>query len=384
MASRSSIKRSCNIGVSKAQIAGCHLSIYEIIYKQVDPSGKGTIPGITAAKFLKKSGLKESLLHKVWSLSDYDTSGTLDKKGFFVALKLIACAQNDIIFDIDTLDDVLVKELTPPIFDMETPKPKPTAEPVKDEGKKRTSSTSSSSRPSSTSTAPATGAAGESSSSSKRKSRKSSSAGPGATPAKDVPWSISKEDKAKYDGLFKTLHPRGGPSSAVVSGDKIKPFLVNTKLDVKVLAKIWDYSDIDKDGALDSDEFAMTMHLVQSALKGEKIPAALPLHLIPPSKRKAAKINGLPIKYPSVDENAQAEDPFNGMSPLHWVVTDTDKKLYDQTFKKCDEDKDGYVNGTEIKGVFLQWKTGSRAICFSDVVGQADAFRSGTAEEARS
>ena len=37
--------------------------------------------GITAAKFLKKSGLKESLLHKIWSLSDYDTSGTLDKKG---------------------------------------------------------------------------------------------------------------------------------------------------------------------------------------------------------------------------------------------------------------------------------------------------------------
>ena len=34
--------------------------------------------------------------------------------------------------------------------------------------------------------------------------------------------------------------------------------------------------------------------------------------------------------------------------------TDADKKLYDQTFKKCDEDKDGYVNGTEIKGVFLQ------------------------------
>ena len=42
--------------------------------------------------------------------------------GFFVALKLIACAQNDIPFDIDSLDEVLVKELTPPMFDMETPK----------------------------------------------------------------------------------------------------------------------------------------------------------------------------------------------------------------------------------------------------------------------
>ena len=42
--------------------------------------------------------------------------------GFFVALKLIACAQNDIPFDIDSLDEVLVKELTPPMFDMETAK----------------------------------------------------------------------------------------------------------------------------------------------------------------------------------------------------------------------------------------------------------------------
>lgn len=380
MASRSSTKRSCNIGVSKAQIAGCHLSIYEILYKQVDPAGKGTIPGITAAKFLKKSGLKESLLHKIWSLSDYDTSGTLDKKGFFVALKLIACAQNDIPFDIDSLDEVMVKELTPPMFDMETPKPKP-AESEKEETKKK-SSTTSSSRPSSTSTAPSSSAAPESSSSSsKRKSRKSSSsssAPPASSAYKDLPWSISKEDKAKYDGLFKTLNPRGGPSSAVVSGDKIKPFLVNTKLDVKVLAKIWDYSDIDKDGALDSEEFAMTMHLVQTALKGDKIPSALPLELIPPSKRKAAKINGLPIKYPSVEDDAPVEDPFNGMSPLHWVVTDADKKLYDQTFKKCDEDRDGYVNGTEIKGVFLQWKVGSRTIRARHVVGQTNAVWSRT------
>jgi len=176
----------------------------------------------------------------------------LDKKGFFVALKLIACAQNDIPFDIDSLDEVLVKELTPPMFDMETPKPKP-AESEKEETRKKSSTTS-------TSTAPSSSAAPESSSSSsKRKSRKSSSsssAPPASSAYKDLPWSISKEDKAKYDGLFKTLNPRGGPSSAVVSGDKIKPFLVNTKLDVKVLAKIWDYSDIDKDGALDSEEFA--------------------------------------------------------------------------------------------------------------------------------
>ena len=32
-------------------------------------------------------------------------------------------------------------------------------------------------------------------------------------------------------------------------------------------------------------------------------------------------LSGLPIKYPSVEDDAPVEDPFNGMSPLHWVVT---------------------------------------------------------------
>jgi len=37
-----------------------------------------------------------------------------------------------------------------------------------------------------------------------------------------------------------------------------------------------------------------------------------------------------------------------------WVVSAADKALFDQTFKKADQDLDGFVNGLEIKDIFLQ------------------------------
>jgi len=37
-----------------------------------------------------------------------------------------------------------------------------------------------------------------------------------------------------------------------------------------------------------------------------------------------------------------------------WVVNDADKARYDEMFEKADTDKDGYVNGAEIKGIFLK------------------------------
>lgn len=44
-------------------------------------------------------------------------------------------------------------------------------------------------------------------------------------------------------------------------------------------------SDIDRDGMLDADEFALAMHLINIKLDGNDLPAELPDHLVPPSKR---------------------------------------------------------------------------------------------------
>lgn len=61
--------------------------------------------------------------------------------------------------------------------------------------------------------------------------------------------------------------------------------MVKSKLPNSVLGKIWKLSDIDKDGFLDEDEFALAMHLIHVKIDGHDLPAELPAHLVPPSKR---------------------------------------------------------------------------------------------------
>ena len=60
---------------------------------------------------------------------------------------------------------------------------------------------------------------------------------------------------------------------------------MKSKLQNNVLGKIWKLSDVDKDGMLDSDEFALAMHLINIKMEGNDLPQKLPEHLIPPSKR---------------------------------------------------------------------------------------------------
>ena len=46
--------------------------------------------------------------------------------------------------------------------------------------------------------------------------------------------------------------------------------MIKSKLPNNVLGKIWKLSDVDKDGMLDSDEFALAMHLINVKLDGEE------------------------------------------------------------------------------------------------------------------
>lgn len=49
--------------------------------------------------------------------------------------------------------------------------------------------------------------------------------------------------------------------------------------------RLWDLSDIDKDGCLDISEFAVCMHLRAMCREGEQIPVQLPKDMVPPVKR---------------------------------------------------------------------------------------------------
>lgn len=68
--------------------------------------------------------------------------------------------------------------------------------------------------------------------------------------------------------------------------------MVKSRLPNPVLAKVWRLADVDQDGALDSDEFALAMHLINIKLDGYDMPDDLPEHLIPPSKKQALMNGG--------------------------------------------------------------------------------------------
>ncbi|XP_061173247.1 EH domain-containing protein 3-like [Saccostrea echinata] len=94
-------------------------------------------------------------------------------------------------------------------------------------------------------------------------------------------WVVN-QNKMEYDEEFDKLNPINGK----ITGAAAKQAMVKSKLPNSVLGKIWKLADIDKDGMLDTDEWALANHLIKIKLEGHDLPAELPDHLIPPSKKK--------------------------------------------------------------------------------------------------
>lgn len=94
-------------------------------------------------------------------------------------------------------------------------------------------------------------------------------------------WVVNRE-KYKFDNMFDSLNPVDGK----ITGAAAKSEMVKSKLPNSILGKIWKLADVDKDGLLDNDEFALAMHLIDIKLDGHDIPSVLPDHLVPPSKRQ--------------------------------------------------------------------------------------------------
>nr|XP_040134923.1 EH domain-containing protein 2 [Ictidomys tridecemlineatus] len=97
----------------------------------------------------------------------------------------------------------------------------------------------------------------------------------------EAEWVVTK-DKSKYDEIFYNLAPADGK----LSGSKAKTWMVGTKLPNSVLGRIWKLSDVDRDGMLDDEEFALASHLIEAKLEGHGLPTNLPRRLVPPSKRR--------------------------------------------------------------------------------------------------
>ncbi|XP_075167068.1 epidermal growth factor receptor pathway substrate 15 isoform X3 [Haematobia irritans] len=345
------------MNIDFVKLCGKHTPIYEAYYKQMDPKGTGTIEAMAAAKFLKKSGLSDVVLSRVWDLSDPNGKGFLDKPGFFVALKLVSLAQAGHVYNMNNI--YMETEKPPKVGDL--PKIMPPRVPA----------------------APVVTA-------------------PGAAPPTGD-WSIRVIDRLKYEQLFESLKPVGG----MLPGNKVKGVLLDSKLPMDTLGKIWDLADQDKDGNLDKHEFIVAMHLVYKTLEKRTVPDVLPVELrkpgsVPPPKPAPPAIPGAPMPRPVSGEGfgdggfvanfpkdiapppaipipppaIQRVPPVGGpatVGPListdplipigappsvtanaDWVVGPEEYKRFETMFREADRDKDGLVSGLEVKNVFLQ------------------------------
>nr|CAG4643748.1 EOG090X01QX [Lepidurus arcticus] len=93
-------------------------------------------------------------------------------------------------------------------------------------------------------------------------------------------WTIQPEQLAYYTGQFRSLQP---DLHGLLPGTSAKPFFEKSRLPLAELSKIWQLSDVTRDGALSLDEFCTAMHLVVLRRNGIPLPEILPPSLIPAS-----------------------------------------------------------------------------------------------------
>jgi hypothetical protein len=98
----------------------------------------------------------------------------------------------------------------------------------------------------------------------------------------NVSWAVTPEEKASHDQVFRAWDPQG---TGFMSGDKAREIFRQSGLPQQALAQIWSLADIHNQGKLNSDEFAVAMHLIHRTLAGQPIPTMLTPDLIPPSTR---------------------------------------------------------------------------------------------------
>jgi hypothetical protein len=97
-----------------------------------------------------------------------------------------------------------------------------------------------------------------------------------------IPWAITKDEKTRYDSVFKAWD---GFGKGFIGGDVAIEVFGQSGLEKPDLERVWTLADHGNKGRLNMDEFSVAMHLIYRKLNGYPLPAQLPPELVPPSTR---------------------------------------------------------------------------------------------------
>ncbi|OQV06200.1 hypothetical protein CLAIMM_10811 isoform 1 [Cladophialophora immunda] len=224
----------------------------------------GLLSGLLAKQIFEKARLPNEVLGRIWGLSDMQGRGSLDVTEFVIAMHLLASYRSGQMRGVPST-------LPPGLYEAATRRPAARVSSGSRPGSGAIPGVNYSVRPQSPIT------------------RQPQVSTPLSLSAQSTgePWAITPADKARFDSIFATVDRQG---RGFITGEQAVEFFGNARLPEEILAQIWDLADINSEGQLNRDEFAVAMYLIRQQ-RGTKdgrgiLPSTLPPALIPPSMRK--------------------------------------------------------------------------------------------------
>jgi epidermal growth factor receptor substrate 15 len=255
----------------------------------------GVLSGENAKEIFEKARLPNEVLGRIWNLSDTEQRGALNVTEFIIAMHLLASYRTGNM-------KALPNTLPPGLYEAASRRggglPPPPGRPDQASIPRQFSGQQNVPRTASPLRQPPFGP-------------------PAPVQQISNDWLIGPQEKASYDNLFKGVDTMG---RGFITGEQAVRFFSDSGLPEDILAGIWDLADINSEGQLSKDEFAVAMFLIRQQRKGDPLPQTLPSNLIPPTLRNRANqqapaIAPLPPQPKSAADDLFGLDAFSDPTP---------------------------------------------------------------------
>ena len=77
---------------------------YYNLFESLDTKNKGKLDSKEAAAFMKKSNLSKEILTNIWLIASQKSINHIEREEFYVGLRLIALAQNNLPYDVENIE----------------------------------------------------------------------------------------------------------------------------------------------------------------------------------------------------------------------------------------------------------------------------------------
>jgi epidermal growth factor receptor substrate 15 len=235
---------------------------YTNLFERQTLQAGGMLPGDQAKQIFEKSALPNEALGKIWQLADTEQRGALVLTEFVIAMHLLTSIKTGALRGLPNI-------LPAALYEAATRRG-----PVQRQSPTTTGTISAIPRQLSGSAQMRTGSP-----------LGRSPLGPQAAGSQSD-WLITPAEKTRFDQLYNDVDKT---QKGFITGEEAVPFFGQSNLAEDTLAQIWDLADINSEGRLNKDEFAVAMYLIRQQRSrrdgSNTLPAVLPANLVPPSMR---------------------------------------------------------------------------------------------------